>query len=88
VAATFINGKIAPPQRFADEDLFLLPTSDKSGLSIGNYVNLIDATGEKQSGKVQVMDLTDEGIVVRSVEEDIGESFENPIQGGQPEMVH
>lgn len=72
VCATYLSGKLQGLERRIQDGSWLLLTKQKGDARVGRYVMVLDELGEALSGKLEIIEIVKEGLVVRGAEGEDG----------------
>jgi DNA polymerase elongation subunit (family B) len=69
VAAAFLSGKLSAIVPLDSEGRWLLKTKQKGDARVGRYVQVLDELGEDLTEKMQIVEISADGLIVESEEE-------------------
>jgi DNA polymerase elongation subunit (family B) len=69
VAAAFLSGKLSAVCATEEKGHWLLKTKQKGDARVGRYVQVLDELGEDLTEKMQIVEITADGLIVESEEE-------------------
>jgi DNA polymerase elongation subunit (family B) len=72
VCATYLSGKLQGLERRIEDGAWILFTKQKGDARVGRSVMVLDELGEALSGKLEILEIVKEGLVVRAADGDDG----------------